>query len=85
MTVKRACDFVAAAVLLAVTLPVFGVYAILRLARTYNTAPAEERLALEVSYIDRASLVLDLRLLLTAVVATLRSQGNVKARGRPTQ
>jgi len=60
-------------------------YAILRLARDYNAAPAQERLALEVSYVDHASLALDVRLLVRAVVTALRSRGNVKARGRPTR
>jgi lipopolysaccharide/colanic/teichoic acid biosynthesis glycosyltransferase len=58
-------------------------YAILRLARAYNTTPAEERLALEVDYVEHANLALDARLLTRAVVATLHSRGNIKARGRP--
>lgn len=58
-------------------------YAILRLANTYNSTPAEERLALEVSYVDRTGLALDLHLLGKAATAALHSRGNVKARGRP--
>jgi lipopolysaccharide/colanic/teichoic acid biosynthesis glycosyltransferase len=58
-------------------------YAVIRLARGYNAAPAEERLALEISYVAHAGIVFDSRLLVRAVVATLRSRGNVKARGRP--
>jgi lipopolysaccharide/colanic/teichoic acid biosynthesis glycosyltransferase len=57
-------------------------YAIVRLARPYNTAPARERLALEVAYVERAALGFDLRLVGRAVVSAVRSRGNIKARGR---
>jgi lipopolysaccharide/colanic/teichoic acid biosynthesis glycosyltransferase len=58
-------------------------YAIIHLARTYNTAPAEQRLALEMAYVDQAGLIVDLRLLIQAAVSLVRSRGNIKARGHP--
>jgi lipopolysaccharide/colanic/teichoic acid biosynthesis glycosyltransferase len=58
-------------------------YAILSLARTYNSSSPQQRLRLEVAYVDQASLGFDVRLVLRAVGALLRSRGNVKTRGSP--
>jgi lipopolysaccharide/colanic/teichoic acid biosynthesis glycosyltransferase len=60
-------------------------YAILHRACMYNATPAEERLALELNYVDHATVALDFRLLIRAAAATLQSRGNVKARGRPAR
>jgi Bacterial sugar transferase len=59
-------------------------YASLRLGRTYNASPMAERQRLELEYVARSSLRLDLRLCGQAVEALVRSRGNVKARGRPS-
>jgi lipopolysaccharide/colanic/teichoic acid biosynthesis glycosyltransferase len=58
-------------------------YAILCLGREYNASPPGAKLQLELEYVQRQSVVCDLRLLLLAAIALLRSGGNVKARGEP--
>ena len=58
-------------------------YAILCLGRTYNATDPAARLRLEAAYVRRAGLAFDLRLLARAAAATIRSGGNVKARGEP--
>lgn len=59
-------------------------YAILTLASTYNTTPWPHRLQLEIQYIDRQSLPLDLHLLGLTLFALVTSRGNIKARGAPS-
>jgi lipopolysaccharide/colanic/teichoic acid biosynthesis glycosyltransferase len=52
-------------------------YAVLRLARTYNDSSPQQRLRLEATYVERAGLGFDVRLLARAVGAVFRSRGNV--------
>jgi lipopolysaccharide/colanic/teichoic acid biosynthesis glycosyltransferase len=58
--------------------------AIVRLASAYNASPPQARQALELEYAARQSLAFDLRLLGEALAALVRSRGNIKARGAPT-
>lgn len=58
-------------------------FAILALARRYNTADLHTRRQLELRYVEQRSLAFDLRMIREALHDLRASQGNIKARGQP--
>lgn len=62
--------------------PGYVSYAILTLASRYNASDMADRKRLELEYIQRQSLIFDLRLLAQSLVAQLRSRGNMKLHGK---
>jgi lipopolysaccharide/colanic/teichoic acid biosynthesis glycosyltransferase len=67
--------------------PGFLNYAVLKLGKTFGPSQASNlplKLELELEYIQNQSFAYDLRLLLKFVRAHIISEGNVKARGKPS-
>lgn len=58
-------------------------FAILGLAKKYNSSSYDTRNHLELEYIQRRSLTFDLQVLLRSIRGWISSRGNMKARGNP--
>lgn len=63
--------------------PGYVSYATLTLASAYNSSDTTVRQRLELEYIQRQSVIFDLRVLARVLAAHLRSRGNIKLHGTP--
>lgn len=63
--------------------PGYVSYAILTLGNAYNGSDTTVRQRLELEYVQRQSVIFDLRILARVLAAHLRSRGNIKLHGKP--